>query len=436
MDADVIVLGAGAAGLAAARALAAASLRVVVVEARDRIGGRVMSHPTPRATTPAELGAEYIHGPAPETMALLRTAGAAAVDVNGDGWISVNGRLEPLNDRFVAAAAIFEQSLDRPDETIDAFLARFAADATMRDTVIAARAFAEGFDAVDPAIASVRAVALEIASGVDSISARAIGGYPVIFRTLNDGCTAAGVTTLLSTAVRRVAWGPDGVTVEAVRANAATVTLRAHAAVVTLPVGVLQHRGDATSVTFEPALPAVKLAALGNIAMGDVVKVMLRFRTAVWEEVEDGRYRDGGFFRAENERFPAYWTQYPIRSELIAAWAGGPRATAMAGLSEAEIVESALDGFAAMFGDPQRIRAAFEEGTMHDWIHDPFARGAYSYVIAGGGDARVELATPIENRLYFAGEATMNDGEGGTVNGALVSGERAAREILAVLQHA
>jgi monoamine oxidase len=73
---------------------------------------------------------------------------------------------------------------------------------------------------------------------------------------------------------------------------------------------------------------------------------------------------------------------------------------------------------------------------MHDWIHDPFARGAYSYVIAGGGDARVELATPIENRLYFAGEATMNDGEGGTVNGALVSGERAAREILAVLQHA
>ena len=109
MDADVIVIGAGAAGLAAARSLASRSLRVIVLEARDRAGGRVWSRPSARATVVAELGAEFIHGPAPQTMALLRDAGTAAVDTGGSSWTcSEGGDLRRIDDDFISAAGIFE----------------------------------------------------------------------------------------------------------------------------------------------------------------------------------------------------------------------------------------------------------------------------------------------------------------------------------------
>src|ERR1700722_20377541 len=127
MDADVVVIGAGAAGLAAARSLARRALRVIVIEARERIGGRVWSHPTALAALPAELGAEYIHGPAPETMALLRAAGTTAINTAGDSWMRVNGELqrddsfERFDPRLLAAANALTE-----DESVERFLQHFA----------------------------------------------------------------------------------------------------------------------------------------------------------------------------------------------------------------------------------------------------------------------------------------------------------------------
>jgi monoamine oxidase len=117
-----------------------------------------------------------------------------------------------------------------------------------------------------------------------------------------------------------------------------------------------------------------------------------------------------------------------VRSELIVAWAGGPKASALNGTSRAELIERALNGFGALFGEPALARQEFEGGLMHDWDHDPFARGAYSYIAVGGGDARAALAAPVDGTLFFAGEATSSDGQSGTVNGALETGERAAQE--------
>ncbi len=128
-----------------------------------------------------------------------------------------------------------------------------------------------------------------------------------------------------------------------------------------------------------------------------------------------------------------YWTQYPVRSELIVAWAGGPKAIALRGASQAELIERALNGLGALFGEPALVRKEFEGAAMHDWSHDPFARGAYSYVAVGGGGARAALAAPVDETLFFAGEATSSDNQGGTVNGALETGERAARQAAASL---
>ena len=431
MDADTVVIGAGAAGLAAARSLAGHSMRVILLEARDRVGGRVWSQPVSREATPAELGAEFIHGPAEETMALLREAGTAAITPGGESWTcGENGDLRRGDDdAFSSAAGIFESARSlAEDESVDRFLRRFEGDEAMRKTAETARAFVEGFDAADPTIASVRSISDEFRSGVDSTVARPLGSYRPMFERLHDACADAGVQTYLSTIVRRISWRRGTVTVDVEDAVGKSRTIRARSAIVTLPVGVLRHNGDVTEVVFEPSLSTPKGAALRSIEMGHAVKVVLGFRTAFWEQVCQGRYRDAAFFRCEGRPFPTYWTQFPVRSKLIVAWAGGRKAIALSGVSEAGMIERALDGLGALFDERALVRSEFEGGVMHDWSRDPFARGAYSYVAAGGGDARAVLAKPIDDTLFFAGEATSGDGQGGTVNGALETGERAARE--------
>jgi len=432
VDVDVIVIGAGAAGLAAARRLAARALRVVVVEARDRVGGRVHSRTAPgRAGVPAELGAEFIHGRAPETMALLREIGASALDTTDASWSYVDGALRRRgNDEFSAVARMFKRAPSEKDESVDRFLARFEADASMREGVRAARSFAEGFDAADTAIASARSIGEEWQSGVDSLIARPLGGYRHMIEHLYNACAKAGVQTYLSTRVRQIAWGNGHVRLSADDDGGNARTIEARTAIVTLPVGVLRHTGD-DEIVFQPGLPAAKREALAKLEMGQVVRLVLSFRTAFWERICDGRYRDGAFFRNNKGFFPSYWTQLPVRTELIVAWAGGPKATALHKLSHDELTETALDGFGALFDERTLARSEFDGVATHDWNADPFARGAYSYVTVGGGEARATLAASLEGTLFFAGEATSVDGQGGTVNGALETGERAARELFA-----
>lgn len=430
MDADVIVIGGGAAGLAAARSLAGRSLRVIVLEARDRTGGRVRSDPSVGTAVAAELGAEFIHGPAQETMALLREAGSSAVETGDEAWTCCeDGDLRRDEVDMMAAASILEGARALGgDESVDRFLRRFKDDGAMRESVGAARAFVEGFDAADPAIASAQAIADELRSGVDFASARPLGGYRPMFERLRDACVTAGVRMRLSTVVRRISWRRGAVAVDADNGRGEEPTIHARAAVVTLPVGVLRHVGDETEVVFDPGLPAAKREALRRIEMGHAVRVALWFRTAFWERIRNGRYRDGAFFRCLGQPFAGYWTQLPVRSALIVAWAGGPKATALRGAPHAELIGRALDGFGALFGESALARDEFQGGVMHDWGNDPFSRGAYSYIAVGGGDARAMLAAPVDDTLFFAGEATANDGQGGTVNGALETGTRAAGE--------
>jgi monoamine oxidase len=434
MDADVIVIGAGAAGLAAARSLADRSVRVLLIEGRDRVGGRVLTRPASRRILPAELGAEFIHGSAPQTVELLRDAGMAAVDAGGEAWGWEKGELRLDESEFTSAAAIFEGARSlREDESVERFLQRFEANGGEREAAQAARDFVEGFEAADPAVASVRAIADEVRSGVDSTSTRPLGGYGSIMDRLHDACAGAGVQTLLSTVVRRILWHRGGVSVKVTDPQKALQTMRARAAIVTLPVGVLRHRGDETQVSFDPELPAAKRKAVESLEMGHVVKVVLQFRTPFWERVRHGMYRDAAFFYCDDRPFPVYWTQVPVRSEHVVAWAGGPKAIALHSLLEPELVELALNGFAALLKEPALALQEFACGLMHDWNADPFARGAYSYVAAGGGSARAALAACVDQTLFFAGEATSTDGQGGTVNGALQTGERAAAETAAAL---
>jgi monoamine oxidase len=434
MDADVIVIGAGAAGLAAARDLANQRLRVIVLEARDRTGGRVREDRSIRTNVSAELGAEFIHGPAKNTMAVLREIGGKTIAMTGESWVCEKGELRQDESDMRQAARLFERARAlETDESVERFLQRFEGDPALKETLRSARAFVEGFEAAEPSIASVKSIGDEVGSGTDYASTRPLGGYWPIFEHLQKTTIDAGVRIHLATAVRKITWRRGAVDVDAKTSWGEAHALRARAAIVTLPVGVLRHSADETKVEFEPPIPAAKRRALANIEMGRVVRVVLWFRTPFWEQINHGRYRDADFFRCPEHPYSAYWTQSPVVDEQVVAWAGGPKATALGSASQQELIEKALDGFGALLGESALAHQAFEGGVMHDWDHDPFSRGAYSYVIVGGGNARATLAQPVDDTLFFAGEATSTDGNGGTVNGALETGERAAREAAASL---
>ncbi|MGH8328252.1 MAG: flavin monoamine oxidase family protein, partial [Steroidobacteraceae bacterium] len=202
----------------------------------------------------------------------------------------------------------------------------------------------------------------------------------------------------------------------------------ARKAVITVPLGVLQApAGEPGAIAFFPPLDS-KRSALTQLLSGPVAKVILHFHRPFWEDLDGGRYADASFFHAPGKAFPTFWTALPTRAPLLNAWVGGPAAARLSELTDDEIISQALDCAGSLFagaGGAPQLQAAY----VHNWTRDPYARGAYSYVAAGGGKARELLATPLSGTLFFAGEATDTTGEATTVTGALRSGNRAALEV-------
>ncbi len=431
---EVIVIGAGVAGLAAAAELARAGHGVLVLEARDRIGGRLFTRHAPGLDAPIELGAEFIHGHAPRTRALLAPAGT--LDTAQERWTLCDGRLAVADDWFGALMQAMGHShllLQGEDLTFADYVERLPGlTAAQRAR---ACSMAEGFDAADARRASARAIVREWQGDTlgEAPQSRPVGGYSRLLGALRAGVPANKLQLQLGCPVHTVRWSAAGVTVAAGPAGA-PFTVQARAALVTVPLGVLQASpGSPGAVRFEPPL-AAKQAALAGLASGAVVKLSLRFARAFWADLAGGRYRDAGFFFHPTAPLPTYWTRAPERSPLLVAWAGGPRAAQLAaGCAPAELTRLALTAIGELFGAEVDVAAELLGYDYHDWQADPYARGAYSYALVGQEGAHAALAAPLGSSLFFAGEATDVQDESGTVAGAVDSGVRAAAEILAVL---
>jgi monoamine oxidase len=436
-DCDVIVIGAGAAGLIAAGELIEAGLRVTLLEARDRIGGRIWTRRETGLTVPIELGAEFIHGHAPITEGLLTAAGATVIEAADAHFTLEAGKLSPRGGGFFphirAAMKKKSDALARHDMSFDAFLDQLSHTLSPEQREYA-RMMAEGFDAADTSRASARALAEEWTSDVigSSPQARPREGYESLLAVLMGRLQGERLRLVLQAPVKSVRWSRGSVEV-AGEFCSTPFTLTAPRVLITLPLGVLQQpAGAAGAVRFSPAL-TLKRAALEGLASGAIIKLMLRFATSFWERLHEGRYRDAGFFHAPHAPFVTFWTPAPARAPLLVAWAGGPRALRLAeGASPAQLVHKALQSLEKLFGEPLDVSSELRGYYYHDWQQDPLACGAYSYVTVGASEARAQLAQPIEDTLFFAGEATDLE-EGGTVTGALQSGVRAAREVLAAV---
>lgn len=398
---DVLVVGAGAAGLAAAAELTRAGRSVLIVESRDRIGGRCYTRRLPGVSAPVELGAEFIHGRPEATLALLRRANIAAVDSTRTQLVAFDGKLQSVNI-FAQAQRVARRAPEGRDLSFRAFLARQRLPKLTRTL---ATMMVQGFDAADPGRASAREIVEEWSGGGLEVSQpRPQGGYGPLLEFL-----ASELTVQLQTTVREVRWKRSSVALRGTF-RGEPWTAWAPRAVITVPIGVL------------PSLVREKRNALAKLESGPVIRVAMAFRSAFWEKAHPGV----AFFHSPDAPFPTFWTPLPMHAPLITCWAGGPKAARMTGSSEKNLLKSALASVRSVIGLPEEPRVVL----MHDWQADPFARGGYSYVRVGGTGAREELAAPLEDTLFFAGEATDTE-QSGTVGGALASGLRAAREILA-----
>jgi monoamine oxidase len=441
-DADVVVVGAGVAGLEAARRLVKARLSVLVLEARPRIGGRVDTLRLPGWPAPVEAGAEFVHGRPPNLMRALADAGArlgghpqrherarrGGVGAAEKAWMQVQSVIDDLPNEDVAVMDV----LRRP-----AFARRLSPAA--RAMMIG---FVEGFNAGDATRMSARGL-IEQAEATEAegggATHRVLDGYDRLLHYLAAPLARRAGALRLSTIVTDVRWGGAGVEVVSRGAlGGASSRARARAALITLPLGVLQApRSAAGAVRFAPALPRTKRSAIERLAMGTVVKIVLRLRQPVGTGVFAPFGRDMSFVHLGRAPVPTWWVPRPFPPTMLVGWIAGRRADAFAArfrTPEARL-RAALGGLARAVGaSPGAVTAAVEDVRVFDWGADPFARGAYSWIPVGGLDAPAALAAPIAGRLFFAGEATDTIGDPGTVHGAMTTGTRAAAEIAAALR--
>ena len=401
---DVLVLGAGAAGLMAARELSRAGLRVGVLEARDRVGGRAWTRVDPLSPQPLELGPEFVHGESPEVFSLLREFARAYVELPDRHVRAREGRFTPLDD-FWEEVGRMRRDIPRRLRGRDASVAAYLDRARPARRADLAR-FVEGFHAAP--LDAISALSLGGEPG-DDRQYRLAGGYGPLLDALR---ATLDVELRLGTRARAVRWSRGRVEVDADGpAGAPLAPFRARAAVVTLPVGVLRA-GD---VRFDPPLPS-----LDGLRMGHVLKILLRFRRPFWNE-------DLNFAHADEVDVPVWWTSLPARAALLTGWAGGPRAErVLAGPA----IERALESAARTFGVPRRrLEEELEGAWTHDWSADPFSRGAYPYVAVGGVPSLKRLSRPLQGTLHLAGDAWDVESIG-TLEAALASGRRAARNLL------
>ena len=436
----VIVVGAGVAGLAAACQLGRAGFAVQILEGRDRIGGRVLTHIDPGCDCPIEFGAEFIHGKPPEIWELLRKAKADITEVEGEAWCVEQGRLTPCGF-WQDVDKILEKMRDRKaDESFADFLQRSGSRKTKATQRAKQRAvdYVSGFNAADPALVGVHWLvqgmrAEEKIQGDRAF--RACHGYKDLLDLFRQELQTHNIAVQLSTVVERVRWKPKSVEIK-IRDQRGKSTIEASQILITLPLSLLKASlGQAGVIHFVPELPPDKKIALDRLEMGKVIRVSLRFREPFWQAIKPASSKkslsDMSFLLSQDEWFPTWWTAHPLNWPIITGWAPFRAGERLSGKSRSFVEDHALQTLSGLLHVTQsELENMLEGAHFHDWQSDPFSLGAYSYGKVGADGAQQALAQPIENTLFFAGEATDITGHNGTVHGAIASGYRAASQIL------
>ncbi|MGC2743207.1 MAG: NAD(P)/FAD-dependent oxidoreductase [Candidatus Angelobacter sp.] len=386
---DALIIGGGIAGLVAARHLTQAGLRVTLLEARDRLGGRIYTEST--GEFPVELGAEFVHGRPDEILAIAAEGATPIVPVQGKFRRKINGDWAEAGDLIEKMDKLFAKlPAAEPDESFQYYLDRSGEDDQVKQHALR---YVEGFHAADPSLISARSLRRD-SEAEEAIQGdhqyRIASGYESLVQTVADRIDRKRCDMVMNTAVHEIVWRPGQVI-----ARASTAEYLGSRAIVTLPLGVLKSN----SVVFSPALPK-KRNAMGLLESGPAIRVSLCFQEKFWER--DPKMAEMSFLFTDDPQFPTWWTSNPLPHPILTGWAAGPNAKAHSGSSKDEIVQSAVQALARIMKIAEaEIRRQMTESFAHDWQADPFSRGAYSYAAVGGMDAAKTLAEPVADSLYL-----------------------------------
>ncbi|MET3509970.1 flavin monoamine oxidase family protein [Plantibacter flavus] len=430
---DTVVVGAGVAGLVAARLLAAAGRAVVVVEARDRVGGRVSTERRDGRVT--DLGASWVHGVDDSAVAAAAeafgmrtvefTVGGYQPDSRPIAYYGPDGRR--LSD---AEARGFAEDVHALDATLLGVVAESAPDASYRDVTEAALALQawetervqrvreylehRSEEQYGAWIEDLAAHGLDD-DAIDGDEVVFPDGYDVLPRRLADG-----LDVRLGRLVSHVRWSEGGGAAVTTRGPAGEESYHADSVVVTVPVGVLQSEG----FVIEPPLPEPVAGALSRLRMNAFEKVFLRFERRFWDDDVYAIRQQG----PEGRRWHSWYDLTTAHgAPTLLTFAAGPTAEEIRDWDESRVVDSILDQLRRLYGD--RVEAPTDVHVTR-WQDDPFSHGSYAYMTVGSTTADHDaLATPVGDVLHLAGEATWTD-DPATVTAALHSGHRAAERVL------
>jgi monoamine oxidase len=415
---DVIILGAGASGLMAARQLAAQGKTVTVLEARDRIGGRIHTFQPEHFSIAVEHGAEFIHGDLTLTHSLAKQANVTCAKAQGNAYAVENGKLEDTG-MFPDMDEVMEKlnKLDR-DMTMGAFLEEYFSEAKYAEVTESITRMAEGLDAADINKVSAFGLRDEWSSEDESKQYHPIGGYGKMMDFLYHEAKKSGAVFHFNTVASEIRWRKGNVDVKTTGGN----THRGRKAVVTIPPAVLKSR----SVKFVPE-PA-SLLAIDKIETGGVIKFLFEFQEPIWEQ-ERFRQMRGLHFLFSDAFVPTWWTQKHLDVPLLTGWLSGPKAEALE-MNDDELLKKAYDSLSYLLNcTPDELRRSVRASRVINWWKDPYALGAYAYKTPATTDILDVVTQPVEGTIFFAGESLYRGAEMGTVEAALASGAYVAGQL-------
>lgn len=417
---DIIVIGAGASGLYATHQLTQVKMGVLLLEGRNRIGGRMYTNLPENFTAPIESGAEFVHGEAPISLKILKEAQAEYFEMRGNIFQAHDDEIEK-KDFFDSDWHILLEELKKMtfDMTFSQFLTSHFSEPRYKELRANAKKFVEGYNAADIEKVSAMALSEEWSQEEDPAQYRIRGGYAKLYEYLKNRIDHNGGTIRLNHKVTEIRWSKGNVEVKA-----GSTTFRAKKCLITIPVSILKTE----SIKFIPRLPDIT-RAVSNIGVGAVIKINLEFRRAFWETEPDRKFKDLQFLFSD-EVIPTWWSQVPDRRPLLTGWIGGPGAQRLNKTDE-EVFHLAISSLAnAMKYDASKIKEYLMAWRVDQWVESEFCIGAYSYAMVGTPEAVKVLQEPIEETLYFAGEAIYAGPHTGTVEAALTSGYEVSQRIL------
>jgi monoamine oxidase len=428
--ADIIIAGAGASGLMAAYELSKAGKKVIVLEARDRTGGRILTITDTTFMHAVDAGAEFIHGNLPVTFDLLKEAAIPWRETGGKTWIFKRGTLKQEEDMIEGWDVLMSRVKKVKEEiALAEFLQKYLPEPEFDELRESVRSFAEGYDAADTTRTSTLAMKEEWSNEDQWEQHRSEGGYIKMINYLAERCISAGTEIKLSAVVKDVKWKNDYV--EAVTADGNTYS--SEKLLITVPAGILQASSSSrAAINFQPEIPDL-MAAFKQLGYGAAIKMILQFDHPFWNEQRDTKgnsLKEMGYLFTDCF-IPTWWTQFPKASSILTGWLAGPKAAALKEASNDTILELAIETLSEIFSTEKAVlKKMLTAYRIFNWTADPFTLGAYSFNSIESREAKKRLQVPVENTLYFAGEALGEGYDCGTVEVALATGKRVAALML------